>query len=51
MKLLAVALLALAVPASAVGALEVKLSVVPKAPNVGRRVDHSAPSVLGVQAG
>jgi hypothetical protein len=35
MKLLAVALLALAVPASAVGALEVKLSVVPKAPNVG----------------
>jgi hypothetical protein len=35
MKLLAVALLALAVPASAVGALEVKLSVVPKAPKVG----------------
>ena len=35
MKLLAAALLALALPASAVGALAVKLNVVPKAPRVG----------------
>ena len=35
MKLLAAALLALALPASAVAALEVKLAVVPKAPTVG----------------
>ena len=35
MKLLAAALLALALPASAVGALAVKLTVVPKAPRAG----------------
>jgi hypothetical protein len=35
MKLLAAALIALALPASAVAALEVKLAVVPKAPKVG----------------
>ena len=35
MKLLAAALLGLALPASSVAALEVKLAVVPKAPTVG----------------